>query len=312
MSEEFGAFYIVQIIVSSLIALITIYLIALFIKSEVFKSYSCFNIMLMSIVLFLDCLLLPITGLIKDKHPAGQFIFYLFKIFFNRMIFSVLSLQVIIVYAGIIHTEFYYSHEKSFVVIGDIICVIVSGALAVVYCSIRWVRDKNGKMIFDTEFENDNEGEISKRALGGQIVEAIFCGVIFFVNVFFLVVVISHISRKRREAKAGLIQDLGYGNQLLRFSLIISVNLIAIVYSGIVINFYKNLGIQKEHFQYYVLVFPIILFLIQLCFMINKTMYQETLKIFCKKKYQESDENERLKTISTFEIAIGDDDEEDN
>ena len=316
MSEEFGAFYIVQIIVSSLIALITIYLIALFIKSEVFKSYSCFNIMLMSIVLFLDCLLLAITVIIEEKdqeiHQAGRFILALLKTFFDKMIFSVLSLQVIIVYAGIIHTEFYYSHEKSFVVIGDIICVIVSGALAVVYCSIRWVRDKNGKMIFDTEFENDNEGEISKRALGGQIVEAIFCGVIFFVNVFFLVVVISHISRKRREAKAGLIQDLGYGNQLLRFSLIISVNLIAIVYSGIVINFYKNLGIQKEHFQYYVLVFPIILFLIQLCFMINKTMYQETLKIFCKKKYQESDENERLKTISTFEIAIGDDDEEDN
>ena len=209
-------FYIIQIIVSSLIALITIYLITLFIKSKVFKSYSCFNIMLMSIVLFLDCLLLAINVIIKEKnnkiHPAVLYILALLKTFSDRMIYSVLALQVIIVYAGIIHTEFYYSHEKSFVVIGDIICVIVSGALAVVYCTIRWVRDKNGDMTFDDDYSDNDEGEIIKRALAGQIVETIFCGIIFFVNVFFLVVVISHISRKRKKANAGLIQDLGYGN----------------------------------------------------------------------------------------------------
>ena len=314
MSEEFEAFYIVQIIVTSLIALITIYLIALFIKSEVFKSYSCFNIMLMSIILFLDCVLLAISLSIKKEKitPAGQFILALFKTFFDKMIFSVLALQVIIVYAGIIHTEFYYSHEKSFVVIGDTICAIVSGALAVVYCSIRWVRDGTDKMKFDTDFDDDDKGEIKNRAIGGKIVETIFCGVIFFVNVFFLVVVISHISRKRREARAGLIQDLGYGNQLLRFSLIFSVNIIAIVFSGIVLTFYKEFGIKKEQYQYFGIVSLVICFLIQLCFMINKTMYLETLKIFCKKKYKESEENDRIKSISTFEIPIGDDDDEDN
>ena len=306
-------FYIIQIIISSLIALITIYLIALFIKSEVFKSYSCFNIMLMSIILLLDCVLFIITETIKEGTPqAGKFILYLFKTSFDKMIFSVLALQVIIVYAGIIHTEFYYSHEKSFVVIGDIICAIVSAALAVVYCSIRWVRGTDGKMIFDTDFETEKQGEINKRELGGQIVEAIFCGVIFFVNVFFLVVVISHISRKRREARAGLIQDLGYGNQLLRFSLIISVNIIAIVFSGVVLNFNKKFGITGKRYDYCLMVSLIICFLIQLCFMINKTVYIETLKLFCKKKYKESEENERIKTISTFEIPIGDDDDEDN
>ena len=307
------AYYIVQIIISSLIALITIYLIALFIKSEVFKSYSCFNIMLMSIILLLDCVLFIITETIKEGTPqAGKFILYLFKTSFDKMIFSVLALQVIIVYAGIIHTEFYYSHEKSFVVIGDTICAIVSGALAVVYCSIRWVRDGTDKMKFDTDFDDDDKGEIKNRAIGGKIVETIFCGVIFFVNVFFLVVVISHISRKRREARAGLIQDLGYGKQLLRFSLIISVNIISIVFSGIVLTYYKEFGISRDKLQYFGIVSLIILFLIQLCFMINKTMYLETLKIFCKKKYKESEENERIKTISTFEIPIGDDDDEDN
>ena len=49
------------------------------------------------------------------------------------MILSVLSLQVIIVYAGIIHTDFYFSHEKSFVKMGDAVCSVVSGALAIVF-----------------------------------------------------------------------------------------------------------------------------------------------------------------------------------
>ena len=228
---------------------------------------------------------------------------------------SWLALQVIIVYAGIIHTEFYYSHEKSFVVIGDIICAIVSGALAVVYCSIRWVKGPGDKMIFDDDYSDDYEGEISKRALAGQIMETIFCGVIFIVNVFFLVVVISHISKKRKEAKAGLIQDLGYGNQLLRFSLIFSVNIIAVVFSCVILYFYKIFSRQKakDYFQYFGIVSLIINFLIQLCFMINKTMYLETLKIFCKKKYEEIEGNGSIKSISTFELSESDyDDEEDN
>ena len=46
--------------------------------------------------------------------------------------------------------------------------------------------------------------------------------------------------------------------------------------------------------------------------MINKTVYKETLKIFCKKKYREIDDETNIKSISTFDIAIIDDDDDDN
>jgi len=305
-------FYIVQIIISALIAIITIYLVALFIKSETFKSYSCFNILLMSIILFLDCFILALTVLIgKKANQEGKFILLLFKTFFDKMILSVLSLQVIIVYAGIIHTDYYYSHEKSFVKIGNAICAIISGALAAIYTSIRWVKDDKGNSIFDYDLDNDNNGEIKMRSLATKIIETIFCGINLIVIVFFLVVVILHISKKRREAKAGLIQDLGYGNQILRFSLIFSVNIIALIFEGLVINFSKEIGISAYN-EYCGIVFLVICFLIQLCFMINKTVYKETLKIFCKKKYQETEEESKIKSISTFDIDQGDDDEEDN
>ena len=305
-------FYIVQIIISALIAIITIYLIALFIKSETFKSYSCFNILLMSIILFLDCFILALTVSIgKKANQEGKFILLLFKTFFDKMILSVLSLQVIIVYAGIIHTDYYYSHEKSFVKIGNAICAIISGALAAIYTSIRWVKDDKGNSIFDYDLDDDNNGKIKMRSLATKIIETIFFVINLIVIVFFLVVVILHISKKRREAKAGLIQDLGYGNQILRFSLIFSVNIIALIFEGLVINFSKEIGISAYN-EYCGIVFLVICFLIQLCFMINKTVYKETLKIFCKKKYQETEEESKIKSISTFDIDQGDDDEEDN
>ena len=305
-------FYIVQIIISALIAIITVYLIALFIKSETFKSYSCFNIMLMSIILFCDCFILALTVFIgKKANQEGKFILLLFKTFFDKMILSVLSLQVTIVYAGIIHTDYYYSHEKSFVKIGNVICAIISGALAAIYTSIRWVKDDKGNSIFDYDLDDDNNGKIKMRSLATKIIETIFCGINLIVIVFFLVVVILHISKKRREAKAGLIQDLGYGNQILRFSLIFSVNIIALIFEGLVINFSKEIGISAYN-EYCGIVFLVICFLIQLCFMINKTVYKETLKIFCKKKYQETEEESKIKSISTFDIDQGDDDEEDN
>ena len=314
--QELKPYHIVLIVISCLIALITIYLIALYIKSESFKTYSCFNIMLMSIVLFLDCLMLIISEVCEEKiDKVGKFIFLLINTFLDKMILSVLSLQVIIVYSGIIHTDFYFSHEKSFVKIGDSICVIVSIALAVVYSLLLSIKEGKIKDFKDGKNLSEEDYNIFQtRNLAKKILETIFCGINLFVNVFFLVIVIMHISRKRKEAKVGLIQDLGYGNQLLRFSLIFTVNIIAIIFAGIVVNFSENFFQKKKQFDdYCVIIFLIICFLIQLCFMINKTVYKETLKIFCKKKYEEIDDETKIKSISTFDIAIkDDDDDEDN
>ena len=251
--QELKPYHIVLIVISCLIALITIYLIALYIKSESFKTYSCFNIMLMSIVLFLDCLMLIISEVCEEKiDKVGKFIFLLINTFLDKMILSVLSLQVIIVYSGIIHTDFYFSHEKSFVKIGDSICVIVSIALAVVYSLLLSI--KGGKIKDFKDGKNLSEEDYSifqTRNLAKKILETIFCGINLFVNVFFLVIVIMHISRKRKEAKVGLIQDLGYGNQLLRFSLIFTVNIIAIIFAGIVVNFSENFFPKKINTNIY-------------------------------------------------------------
>ena len=313
---------IVQIVIACLMALIIFYLIILYIKRKEFKAYSCYNIILMSIVLFLDCLLKIFPEKIEINnitYEGLEFFVSLIRTFFDKMILSVLALQVVIVYIGIIHTEYYYSHEKSIFIIGDVICIIASGALAFINCSIRWVKQEDGSHIF-YEYEDDvfsTGNEISKRITVKKILEAIFCGIIFFVNVFFLIVVISHISKKRKEARAGLIEDLGYGKQLLRFSFIFTVNTIAIIVAGVIINFISYFGLD-DYRKYSQIIYLIICFVIDLCFMVNKTVYQETVKLFCKEKYKEKDEDFTLKSSSTFDQIVtenndnDDDDEDDN
>ena len=78
----------------------------------------------MSIVPLLDCLLKLVSDKLSDDESLEglEFVASLIRIFLDKMILSVLSLQVIIVYTSIIHTDFYYSHEKSIFIIGDIFC----------------------------------------------------------------------------------------------------------------------------------------------------------------------------------------------
>jgi len=298
---------LLQIIVAILMALITLYLTILYIKSEAFHTYSCYNIILMSIVILLDSLLqLVPKGFGNDGEYEGwEYVKDLVTIFFDKMILSVLAMQVIVLYMGIIHSKYYFEHEKVIFIVGTIVSAIISGVLAAIYSSIRWV-EKDGIYIYDENEENDDAGqEVGKRTLTRKILEAIFCGVLFLANVFCLIVVMAHISKKNKEAKAGIIEDLGYERQLIRFLFIFFINIIAIAVSGIIMNF----KLLKETDE---IIYLVVCFAIDLCYSVNKTVYVETVKLFCKKaQFNEEGEQVQLKKMSTFgEETDGNDDED--
>ena len=127
-----------KIVGASIMALITLYLTILYIKSEAFHTYSCYNIIIMSIVILLDSLLQIIP---KDKIGIDglEYVINLVTFFFDKMIMTISSMEVIVIYMGIIHSEYYISHEKSVFIGGLVICTIISGVLAVIYSSIRWI-----------------------------------------------------------------------------------------------------------------------------------------------------------------------------
>ena len=135
-----------------------------------------------------------------------------------------------------------------------------------------------------------------------------FCGVIFVINVFCIAVVISYISKKNKEAQEGKIEDLGYKKQLIRFVFIFLLNIIAIVISCtfLIFDVFDNVTNQSIYLG--------ACLIIDICYSINKTVYNETLKIFCKcKKTNQGNDNDQFINKNTFnELEDMTDNDDDN
>lgn len=293
-----------QIIFLIFMLLITFYLTFLYIKSKEFHNYSCYNIIIMSIVIF-------ISGVINIFVPVDlgeetvQYICGLIKEFFNKIIMTILTIQVIVLYFGIIKTDYYYSQEKRIFIIGLIVSAGVSIALSIVSNSLKVVDDEYYEYLGNYKEGEGNSEKANIRIKAIIIIEMTFCFIIFAINVFCLVVVMNYISKKNKEAKAGLIEDLGYKNQLIRFIFMFILNIISIVACSVFLVF--DVFDPKTNQSVYLA----ICFVIDLVYSINKTVIKETLRIFCGKK-DESEDMSELKKRNTFaEEAIGEDDDED-
>ena len=296
-----------QYIFLGFMLLITFYLTFLYIKSKEFHTYSCYNIIIMSITIFLG-------GIINIFIPNdlgndySQFILGFLKDFFNKLVMAILTMQVIVLYFGIIKTDLYYKREKLIFIIGIFASVGVSVAVAIVFNGIKVYQGVYYEYLGD--YANAKEKkvieELNRRFWSIISIEMVFCGVIFIANVFCLIVVMNYISKKNKEAKAGLIEDLGYKSQLIRFIIMFFLNVIAIISSSTFLVF--DVFDRKVNQSIYLA----ICFIIDLCYSINKTVYQETLKLFCKKNPAENKEATELRKKSTFAEEDADDDIDDD
>lgn len=295
-----------QYIFLAFMLLITLFLTFLYIKSKEFKTYSCYNIIIMSIVIFIGALiniLLPTD----EGNESVQFILGFLKDFFNKLIMVILTMQVVVLYLGIMYTEVYYTREKLIFIIGIIASVAISVVIAILFNGLKMVDGEYIEYLSDYKDEKNRgmDDELDRRFKSIIVIEEIFCGTAFIVNVFCLIVVMNYISKKNRDAQAGLIEDLGYKKQLIRFVFIFFLNLLAIASSSIFLVF--EVFDPKTNQSIYLAT----CFIIDLCYSINKTVYKETLKIFCRKEENEENGTE-LKKKSTFdEDNTGGDDEED-
>ena len=297
----------IQFIILAFMLLITFYLTFLYIKSKEFKTYSCYNLIIMSIVIFLGAVVNIFMP--KDEGNDGtKFVLGLIKDFFNKIIMSILTMQVIVLYLGIMKTDFYYQREKIIFIVGLLASVAVSVVISILFNSLKF--DDGKYMDYLDDYKNEvNEhlsDKLERRFYTIIIIEEVFCFVILVINTFCLIVVMNYISKKNKEAKAGLIEDLGYNKQLIRFILIFFLNLIAIAASSVLLVFEVFDATTNQS------IYLGTTFIIDLCYSINKTVYNETLKIFCKNK-EISENSTELKKKNTFdeEDNGGGDDDED-
>jgi hypothetical protein len=150
---------IVTLVMNGLIILISIYVLFLYIKSEQFHSYSCAYIVILSISILVDNILrvIPIG---RQDINALSYIQAFILTSLDKYILLALTMQVFIIYLGIMKTNFYYAHKKAIFYIsffsGLGLSFLIGGLFLMngltCYGLYNYVDDLGNKGTFDTIF----------------------------------------------------------------------------------------------------------------------------------------------------------------
>ena len=184
MSDDDNKAGVAQYIFLVFMILITFYLTFLYIKSKYFHTYSCYNIIIMSIVIFLSTLL---NIFVSDDYgtEGSECVIGIVKDFLNKVILTILTMQVITLYIGIMKTQVYYENEKKIFIWGTIISAAVSLGISITFNLLKLDKDGNYYEDLDSYKDRNNikdNSEMEDRIVIIVIIESIFCGVLFVIK----------------------------------------------------------------------------------------------------------------------------------
>lgn len=287
-----NSLFVPIIILNVLIIIIGIYLSFLFIKSKSFHTYPCYNMMIFSFILIFDNILriLPITDNRVNDFTKLEYIQAFFLVFFDKLILATLTMHAVIFYLGVAKTKFYYAHERAIFISTFLVNLIISFIISILYITLNDIHQSSHRKYC---YCNDSKGK--------QIVDLIFDTIFFGLNLYCTIYLIIFISKRKKEAEEGIIEDLDYKHNFIRIILLFILNFITFLESYLII-----VGIL--HGKPTDLIYLTTCLLIGLYNSINKIVYEETLKIFCKKKYEEMQLN-KVKNDNKQELESEKDEE---
>lgn len=274
------------IILNIIIIIISLYLIFLFFKSKTFHKYPCYNMIIFSFIILLDNIfrVIPINYSENYCAKAEEIIAY-FIVLFDKLILATLSMQSFIYYLGALKINFYSKYEAMIFYTTFICSLVVSGSLSGIYISYGY------KSYGLYCYSDDNSTK--------KVLDTVFNSVYLIINLYCSIVTLRYISRKKNEVESGLIDDLNYNHHFNRLLIILILNIVTFTESFLII--YDVLG------GYFLDLFYLITCLIvDLFYCINEEVYKETLKIFCKKKY-----NQKYNLLKTKKTNFDEDDDDD-
>ena len=257
--------YVSTFVLIGLIILIVLYVIFIYIKSKEFHSYSCAYIIILNISILIDSIfrIIPV-GDDKTKYKWLQYIQAFILASLDKYILLALTLQVFIIYLGIMKTDFYYKHKKAIFYITFFTSMGLSflmGGLFLLgdvtdYGLYWYTKDNSIKKIFDN----------------------IFNSVFLTLNTFFCIIVIINICIRKEEIEKGMLNENDYEHDLNRMIIIFITNTLIYVESFIIIHDVINIkGVYID------LIYLVSCLIVTLIYSINKFVINETKKIFCKK-----------------------------
>ena len=161
--DENESIFIPTLILNFFIILITFFLLFLYLKTGKFYSYECAHLLNLSLILCIDnivrVLLIPKSW---NKIQILQYFQAFILVFLDKFIMLVLTVQIFLIYLGIMKTEFYYQYEKVlffstfFVSLG--MSILFGGFYlffgVVKYGVYYYAKDNKTKKIIDTIFNS--------------------------------------------------------------------------------------------------------------------------------------------------------------
>ena len=261
-------------------------------KSNAFKTYSFCYIIIFNIILLLDNIFRISPFDDKDTNEFNIFekiqAFGLIAV--NKLEISVITMQNCIYYLGMIKTNTYKSNEKLIFFMTLLISILITASIVIIF--IFKVKLKAFRVYCYTE---TNELTI--------IIDSAFHSVFYLANFYFLFYLIIYFCCKIKKVKSGILKDMDYKHYLCKTFIIFILITFLVVHS-----YFSNIYEFRE--SYYDIFYLIDAFLLDLIYCFNRTLVEETLKIFCKNTYKEKFEKiKKWKIFGDYTLYEDNDDE---
>lgn len=263
-------FFIPLVILNALMLFISVFLFFLLIKSKAFNNYQCYNIIILSLVILLDCVVRIIPFSDKDDNNLSiwEYMQASLLTFFDKAIIAAITTQTILFYLGVIHTKKYYDNDSKAFYISFVINIIICLVLTILYIK-GGIRQAHHRLYFYCESSQYK-----------KILDPIFNSVYLVPNFYCSLILIMYLFGKLKEVKKGLTEDADYGHHFKRILIMAFLNFTIFLESYLII--FGILEGEKADILYLST-----LLLISLFNCGNKIVTKETMKICCKKKYKE-------------------------
>lgn len=270
-----------------IIIIITFYLIFLTIKSKNLRVYPCYNVLYLSIILFIDNILRLVPT--KNMHESLQYCQAFILVCLDKLLLTTLVAQTIIIYLGVCQTNLYFSHEKLIYFSTVFINLLIGSALSITFLKLKGKTNYDGESIYYYCGSDETK----------ELIDTIFNSVFLFINTMFTIVLLVYITRKKNDAKLGLIEDLDYGHHHTKIVFMFIINSLLFVESYLIINDIIS--------KYVDVIYLITCIVIDVYYTMNKIIIKETMKIFCRKWY-----DKKYPLIKKNDSITDDDDEDED
>lgn len=270
-----------------IIIIITFYLIFLTIKSKNLRVYPCYNVLYLSIILFIDNILRLVPT--KNMHESLQYGQAFILVCLDKLLLTTLVAQTIIIYLGVCQTNLYFSHEKLIYFSTVFINLLIGSALSIIFLKLKGKTNYDGESIYYYCGSDETK----------ELIDTIFNSVFLFINTMFTIVLLVYITRKKNDAKLGLIEDLDYGHHHTKIVFMFIINSLLFVESYLIINDIIS--------KYVDVIYLITCIVIDVYYTMNKIIIKETMKIFCRKWY-----DKKYPLIKKNDSITDDDDEDED